>query len=148
MINKECLVIRRIEIDMGHRVPAHKSKCRNLHGHRYVFEVGVYGPVNQVQNQSKEGMVVDFSELKTILLEEIDNKLDHGFMMYDKDPLAGTFRGFSDQKIIFVPFIPTAENIAGFVFENLKEKINSLGLKLSFVKVWETPNCSAVYEPR
>lgn len=144
--NHPCLIIRRIEIDMGHRVPAHKSKCRNLHGHRYVFEVGVFGPISTEAGTSSEGMVLDFSDLKSVLVEEIDGRLDHGFMMYEKDELAPTFKSFAGQKIIFVPFVPTAENIAKYVFELLKERIAALKLKLSFVKVWETPSSSAVYE--
>jgi len=146
MKSDQCLIVRRIEIDMGHRVPAHKSKCRNLHGHRYAFEVGVHGPVSTNSGSSDEGMVMDFSDLKSILVEEIDGKLDHGFMMYEKDPFAEAFKGFKDQKIIFVPFIPTAENIASFVFHNLKDKIAEKKLKLAFVKVFETPLSSAIYE--
>ncbi len=31
-------VTRRISIDAAHRVSTHGSKCRNLHGHRYMIE--------------------------------------------------------------------------------------------------------------
>jgi 6-pyruvoyltetrahydropterin/6-carboxytetrahydropterin synthase len=142
---KECQIIRRIEIDMGHRVPAHKSKCKNLHGHRYAFEIAVIGPISEAAGTSSEGMVLDFADLKSILVQEIEEKLDHGFMMYEKDSFAEVFRGLKDQKIIFVPFIPTAENIAAYVYNNLKSKLDVIKLALSYVKVWETPNCSAIY---
>ena len=32
-------VTRRLEFDAGHRIPDHRSQCRNLHGHRYVLEI-------------------------------------------------------------------------------------------------------------
>ena len=46
------LVTKVIEIDMGHRVPNHKSKCKNLHGHRYRFEVAVNGELAAEQGSS------------------------------------------------------------------------------------------------
>ncbi|MCO6432290.1 MAG: 6-carboxytetrahydropterin synthase QueD [Deltaproteobacteria bacterium] len=146
MSSDTCLITRRIEIDMGHRVPNHKSKCRNLHGHRYGIEVGVKGPVQSASNSSDEGMVMDFGDLKDILRREIDAKYDHGFMMYEGDPLADTFKQLTGQKIIYVPFIPTAENFARFLYESLDAEIAALGLSLAFVKIWETPNSVAYYE--
>ena len=42
--------IRRwIETDTGHRVPNHKSKCRNIHGHRYRWEVELEGTTSQIK---------------------------------------------------------------------------------------------------
>ena len=42
--------IRRwIETDTGHRVPNHKSKCRNIHGHRYRWEVELEGTTSLIK---------------------------------------------------------------------------------------------------
>lgn len=141
-----CLITRRIEIDMGHRVPNHKSKCRNLHGHRYAIEVGVFGPIQTSSGNSDEGMVIDFGDLKDLLRSEIDAKFDHAFMMFEGDSLADTFRGLKDQRIVFVPFVPTAENFARHIFDLLSPKIGALGLHLASVKVWETPSSVAFYD--
>jgi 6-pyruvoyltetrahydropterin/6-carboxytetrahydropterin synthase len=51
-------VIRRIEIDAGHRLLKHEGKCRNLHGHRYVFEVEA-----QSKQLDSVGRGIDFSIL-------------------------------------------------------------------------------------
>ena len=56
------LIRRRIEIDAGHRVPHHASKCCNLHGHRYVIEALCNGPLAEAGEQT--GMVLDFGFLK------------------------------------------------------------------------------------
>ena len=141
----EILISRKIEIDMGHRVPQHKSKCRNLHGHRYVFEAGVRGPLIVEQGASDEGMVMDYGDIKEIMVREIHDPLDHGFMMYDGDPLREAFAGFADQRIIFVPFIPTAENIARYAHQKMQPHFEQKGLNLAYVKVWETPNSTAMY---
>jgi len=156
------LVTKEIEIDMGHRVPNHKSKCSNLHGHRYKIEAGVDDKVISTEGVSDEGMVIDFGDLKAIMMEVIDGGFDHGFVMYDKDP----FRYFFDimqkgellkisedtavgddkpQKILFVDFIPTAENLAKHWFELLEPRLRERQIKLKHVKVWETPTSTATY---
>ena len=38
-------ITTRMEFDAGHRIPNHKSVCKNLHGHRYAIEVTVKGEI-------------------------------------------------------------------------------------------------------
>ena len=133
---------------MGHRVPNHKSKCRNFHGHRYVFEVGVDDVIIGTKGMSSEGMVIDFSDLKEVMMETIDERLDHGFMMYrdDKHIKAFSRMAIDDQlKLIVVPFIPTAENIAKYIFFEMKEELMRYKIKIKHVKVWETPTSTATW---
>ena len=143
------LITKEIGIDMGHRVPNHKSKCRNLHGHRYQIEVGVDDKLVTTRGASDEGMVIDFSDLKETMMQELDAKFDHGFVMYEDDPLKETFieiKSNLDQKIIFVPFIPTAENLAKHWYELLSIPLLARGIALKHVNVWETPTSTATYE--
>ena len=77
------LITKFIEIDMGHRLPNHKSKCKYFHGHRYKIEVGVEGEIITTKGVSDEGMIIDFDDIKKALMI-LDKKFDHGFMMYDK----------------------------------------------------------------
>jgi 6-pyruvoyltetrahydropterin/6-carboxytetrahydropterin synthase len=55
-----------IERDMGHRVLNHKSKCSNLHGHRYKAYITMEGEIIQAKGDTNEGMVIDFSDIKAI----------------------------------------------------------------------------------
>ena len=142
------LITKTIGIDMGHRVPNHKSKCRSIHGHRYKIEVGVDDKVIETQGSSDEGMVIDFGDLKQIMMEVIDAKYDHGFCMYEKDEFFAEFDVFKNafnQKIIFVPFIPTAENLSKEWFRELNGALALHNIKLLHVKVWETPTSTALY---
>ena len=142
------LITKTIEIDMGHRVPNHKSKCKNFHGHRYKVEVGVDDKILSNKGDSSEGMVIDFGDLKDIMMKVIDEKCDHGFMMYKDDEFAKDFKKYfeqEDQKIIFVPFIPTAENISKYWYFQLKEELKKVDIKIHHVKVWETPTSTALY---
>ena len=74
------LITKEIGIDMGHRVPNHKSKCRNPHGHRYTLEVTITAPLIDTDGASDEGMIFDFGDIKKHMMEKIHDVLDHGFM--------------------------------------------------------------------
>lgn len=141
-------VSKQIEWDMGHRVMNHKSKCRNLHGHRYKMEICLEGSLVDISGSSDEGMVIDFSDIKTIATKYVHDVLDHGFMVWEKDKvLVNFFRKNKDQKHIFVPFTPTAENIAKWAFERLDKQYKDVyktGLKLLEVRLWETPTSLAI----
>lgn len=131
-----------IEWDMGHRVPNHKSKCRNLHGHRYKLEITVNGDIIKTKGISDEGMVMDFSDMKEKAKAFIDDNLDHGFMYSIEDSEMSNFFFENDFKSVPVRFIPTAENISEYLFKALTD----LGLPVKKIKLWETPTAYAEYE--
>lgn len=142
-------VTKTIEIDMAHRVPNHNGKCQTPHGHRYKIEIGVEGKKIQDAGSSSEGMVIDYSDLKEVLIEVIDQPYDHSGVFYDRDPKIAAIKDFYDQspkQPIFVPFIPTAENLAQWWFVLLEPKLKDRRVQLIFVKVWETPTSTATYE--
>src|SRR3989304_1419800 len=137
-------VSKEIEFDAGHRVPNHKSKCHNPHGHRYKVQAVVEGPLGEETGSSDEGMVVDFSDLKA-LLTEIHDVVDHGFIIYDGDNELWNRLNGSGWKLIDVPFVPTAENIARWCYEYVTYRLNWPGCSLVRVNVWETPTSVATY---
>jgi 6-pyruvoyl-tetrahydropterin synthase len=49
-------------------------------------------------------------------------------------------------KVIVVPFIPTAENLAKWCWDQIKERVESIGFKMSLVELWETPTSLATYK--
>ncbi|MFQ6610361.1 MAG: 6-pyruvoyl tetrahydropterin synthase family protein [Fidelibacterota bacterium] len=141
-------VVKIIQWDMGHRVLNHRSICKGLHGHRYRAEICFEGDLVTEKGVSEEGMVVDFSDIKKMALREVQEKLDHGFMVWDKDSeLIQFFQQSEGHKPVYVPFTPTAENVAKFIFEQLDGKLSDrygTGLHLHSVKLWETPSSCAI----
>ena len=103
------------------------GKCNNEngHGHNYVLEVVVAG-----ETDPKTGYVVDLKKLKTIIRENVIHKVDHKNLNMDVDFLSGK--------------IPTAENIAIGIWEQLVDKIPSG--KLYSVKLYETENNYVEYK--
>lgn len=143
------IISKVIEWDMGHRITNHTSLCRNLHGHRYKAEISVEGRIIDLSGDASEGMVIDFGALKEILNKEVQVVLDHGFMLWEKDKvLTVFFKKNSNFKAITVPFPPTAENIAAWIFGKLSKKISKEfkgELTIKSVKLWETPTSSAIF---
>ena len=144
------LITKFIEIDMGHRVTNHKSKCRNLHGHRYRVVVGVDDKLVQTPGASDEGMVMDFSDIKAIMMDEIDDKFDHGFAIWCNDPLVEFFQmqQANGMKVIITSFVPTAENLAEYWFKVLKIRLDLKQIQIKFVEVYETPTSTAKYSKK
>ena len=110
-------IVKIIQWDMGHRVLNHRSICKGLHGHRYKAEICVSGGVITKSGASEEGMVLDFADIKHTAQKFIQKELDHAFMVWDKDDeLLGFFNNSVGHKPVIVPFTPTAENVAAYVF--------------------------------
>ena len=143
-------IVKIIQWDMGHRVLHHRSICRGLHGHRYKVEICVSGDLVSKPDVSEEGMVIDFADIKKISNQFIQKRLDHAFMVWEKDEeLLNFFNESKGHKPVIVSFTPTAENVAAYIFNQLKDKFQDIyetGLHLHSVKLWETPTSYALYE--
>jgi 6-pyruvoyltetrahydropterin/6-carboxytetrahydropterin synthase len=131
-------ITRRLEIDAGHRLVNHESKCKNVHGHRYVFEVEVRGELDQV------GRVIDYGVIKSTLGGWLDSHWDHGFIAEDGDPLVETLLRYG-MKVFVLNAPPTAENIAKYFFGIASGLMQQSGITVVSVTVHETPNCKAIY---
>ena len=143
-------IVKVIQWDMGHRVLNHRSICKGLHGHRYKAEICISGDLVSTSGASEEGMVIDFADIKKISKEFIQEKLDHAFMIWDKDTeLIDFFNNSIGHKPVIVTFTPTAENVASYIFSELENKFQDIyktGLRLHSIKLWETPTSYALYE--
>lgn len=142
-------IIRRyIETDTGHRVPNHKSKCRHMHGHRYRFEAEIEGDIVTQSGVSEEGMLIDFSDVSAILSEFVHDIIDHAFVVYsgDEKGIAACALMGEGHRTVIVPFIPTAENLAKWAFEQVEPHITtSYGNRLRLIAMHcrETPKSVA-----
>ncbi|WWO99713.1 MAG: 6-carboxytetrahydropterin synthase [Candidatus Dasytiphilus stammeri] len=159
---------RKIEIDAGHRIKAHTSKCRNLHGHRYKILVTLSSK-KLIHNGSQTGMVMDFGFIKEVMNECIDSNCDHAIIVDAEDEYlvkildivnsahqvkdsktASLIYNSEKMKIYLVPFSPTAEYLAKHWYEILSLKLSTQfnqinRLSVESVRVYETPNCWAEY---
>ena len=116
-------VTKSFTFDAAHFLPNHKGKCASMHGHTYRLEVTVVRENGKLMNEgSDEGMVVDFYDLKAIVTTEVIDKMDHKVLNE------------------VLPFRTTAENMAAHIFGVLTDKLQSSGVIVEKIKLWETPD--------
>lgn len=114
-----------VNFEAAHYINNYSGKCSRLHGHNWKVEVNIYGT-----QLDELGMLIDFRDLKAAV-NKIMIKLDH-YCLNEIEP--------------FCTINPTAENIAKYIYEQLKETQEFDGnAKLRSVKVWESLNSAAAY---
>lgn len=140
-------ITRRLEFDAGHRLPNHKSQCRNIHGHRYALEISLTAAVIHEDGAADDGMVMDFGDIKRIAQEKVVERWDHAFLVYRGDKIMVDFLAtISGHKTVILDVVPTAENLAKVLFGILQHAYRDRfghELKLTRVRLYETPNCWA-----
>lgn len=137
-------ITTRLEFDAGHRIPSHKSQCRNLHGHRYAIEITLSGDIIQQAGASENGMIMDFSDVKAIARRAVVDPWDHAFLVYQGDTEVLTFlKSLPEHKTVVMSTVPTAENMAAEAFRILNDCYRDTygnHLRLERVRLYETPN--------
>ena len=141
------LISSKLEFDAGHRIPSHNSQCRHLHGHRYAVEITLSGDIITDEGIAKQGMVMDYSEVKQIAKDALIDKWDHAFLVYSGDVQVLQFlQSIEDHKTVVLDTPPTAENLALVAFnilDNAYQDNYGNHLRLEQVRLFETPNCWA-----
>lgn len=132
-------ITRILEIDAGHRLLQHEGKCRNLHGHRYSFEITM-----TAEKLDAVGRVVDFGVVKQAVGTWLDDTLDHAFIIQHGDPLL-VFLLEHKQKHFIMSKPPTAENMAELVCTSAAVLLHDYPITVTQVRCWETPNSFADY---
>ncbi|SMB27793.1 6-pyruvoyltetrahydropterin synthase [Sterolibacterium denitrificans] len=140
-------ITRRLEFDAGHRIPDHLSQCRHLHGHRYAIEITLAGDIIHASGQPVNGMLMDFSEIKSLAMQHLVDEWDHAFLAYRGDTAVVDFLAtLPGHKTVLLDVVPTAENLAVLAFARLDRAYLDLWgnhLRLERVRLYETPNCWA-----
>lgn len=131
-------VTREFTFEMAHVLRNYDGPCRNVHGHSYRLFVTISGmPVDDPDNP-KNGMVIDFTDLKNIVFREIVNVFDHSVVVsreFDKEKMKMMEKTFGNT--IVVDYQPTCENlVADFAFR-LKKAIGGK-ICLHSLKLYET----------
>jgi len=143
-------ITRKLEFDAGHRIPDHRSQCRNLHGHRYVIEITLEGDLVEAVGAPDRGMVMDFADVKSLAMEHLVGQWDHAFIVYEGDQQVRDFlASMPGHKTVVLDCIPTVENLAVVAFRILSEVYDAhygVNLRLKHLRLYETPNCWADIE--
>jgi len=128
-------VVKRIDFCYGHRLLDYDGVCKHPHGHNAVAEIEV-----QTDALDKRNMVVDFSEIKSVVKGWIDAKIDHQMLLRHDDPLVDPLQALGEP-VFVLDSNPTVERIARLIFDETKRA----GFPVVSVRVSETPTSFAIY---
>lgn len=117
-------VTKRFNFEAAHFLPNYKGSCHKVHGHSYKLEITVTGRVENDVEQPDYGMIIDFKKLKALVNDCVVDKVDHSLLNEVFD-------------------YPTAERMVQTIFNNLRIRLELIGLELERVRLWETEDSYA-----
>jgi 6-pyruvoyltetrahydropterin/6-carboxytetrahydropterin synthase len=132
-------ITKQFSFETGHALYGYDGKCRNVHGHSYKLSVTVIGTPIQDSNHVKFGMVIDFTDLKKIVKEEVVDKFDHATVFNQNTPhveLADQLKS-RGHYVILVPYQPTSENMVLDFADKIKKRLPD-SIQLHSLKLQET----------
>jgi 6-pyruvoyltetrahydropterin/6-carboxytetrahydropterin synthase len=131
-------VTKEFAFEMAHALWQYDGPCKNVHGHSYRLFVTISGVPANVPGNPKNGMVMDFTDLKAIVRNEIVNVFDHAVVIS---------RSFGREKTdifeklfgntVLVDYQPTCENLVSDFAEKIIPLLPS-GVKLHNLRLFET----------
>lgn len=129
-------ITKMFSFETGHALYGYDGKCRNVHGHSYKLSVTVMGTPISDTSEVKLGMVIDFSDLKKIVKEEIVEVFDHATVFNKNTPHLELAQKLKEEghHIILADYQPTSENMvidfAKKIQKRLPKAITLYSLKL------------------
>ena len=138
LINKmsQIRITKQFSFETGHALYGYDGKCKNVHGHSYKLSVTVIGSPILDRNNVNFGMVIDFTDLKKIVKEEIVDQFDHATVFNETTPHIELAKELKSRghHVILVDYQPTSENmVVDFskrIISRLPENIRLFSLKL------------------
>ena len=127
-------ITKEFKFEMAHALYGYDGVCANIHGHSYRLWVTVKGEVKNENGHTKDGMLMDFTDLKSIVKPEIVDKYDHSLVLNANSPHVDLDLSVFN-KVHYLNYQPTSENLvldfANFIKEQLPDGVDLLKLVLS-----------------
>ncbi|PKH49830.1 6-carboxytetrahydropterin synthase QueD [Tenacibaculum sp. Bg11-29] len=137
-------ITKQFSFETGHALYGYDGKCKNVHGHSYKLSVTVIGqPIADASNV-KFGMVIDFTDLKKVVKEEIVDVFDHATVFNKNTPHVELAKELKDRghHVILVDYQPTSEMMVIDFVEKIKNRLPK-NIKLQAIKLQETDSSFA-----
>ena len=115
-------ITKEFKFEMAHALHGYDGLCKNIHGHSYKLFVTVKGKIKNDKGNPKDGMVLDFDVLKSIVKPEIINKYDHSLVLNANSPHSEIDLS-AFEKVFFLPYQPTSENLVTDFALKIKSKL-------------------------
>lgn len=132
-------ITKQFSFETGHALYGYDGKCKNVHGHSYKLSVTVIGKPITDNTNVKFGMVIDFTDLKKIVREEIVDLFDHATVFNQNTPHVELAKELSNRghHVILVDYQPTSENMVVDFAQKIKNRLPA-NIQLHSLKLQET----------
>lgn len=132
-------ITKQFTFEAGHALYGYDGKCKNVHGHSYKLDVTVIGKPISDNTNVKFGMVIDFTDLKKIVKEEIVNVFDHATVFNKNTPHVELAKELKDRghDVLLVNYQPTSEMMVIDFATKIKNRLPNT-VKLHSLKLSET----------
>lgn len=134
---------KQFSFEMAHSLAGYDGPCRNIHGHSYKMDITIEGEPIQDPFSPKRGMVMDFSDLKRIVNENIISQFDHSLVLNSEVDSTLTCQLKEHyEKVVVVPYQPTTENFL-MDFVSRIQPLLPKSVKLYSIRLHETDSSYA-----
>jgi len=131
-------VTKEFTFETAHALWNYDGPCRNVHGHSYKLFVTLIGePLNDPADP-KNGMVIDFGDLKKLVNKEIVKVFDHSVVIsnkFEREKLEALEKMFGN--VLEVDYQPTCENLVTDIAGRIRAKLKP-GICLHSLRLYET----------
>jgi 6-pyruvoyltetrahydropterin/6-carboxytetrahydropterin synthase len=137
-------ITKQFSFETGHALYGYDGKCKNVHGHSYKLSVTVIGTPIADNSNVKFGMVIDFSDLKKIVREEIVDQFDHATVFNKNTPHVELANELKERghHVILVDYQPTSENMVTDFAKKIQKRLPT-DIQLHSLKLQETESSFA-----
>lgn len=132
-------ISKEFTFETAHALAGYDGPCKQIHGHSYQLRVTLIGEPRVNLASPKNGMVLDFGDLKQIVKENIVDVFDHALLLNTISQTGFTNADNLDmfEKVVYFDFQPTSENLLGHIAEVLAPLMPS-DVKLHSLMLRET----------
>ena len=137
-------ITKKFNFETGHALYGYDGKCKNVHGHSYKLSVTVSGKPITDNSNPKFGMVIDFTDLKKIVNEEIVDIFDHATVFNKNTPHVELAKELMDRDhhVLLVDYQPTSEMMVIDFAQKIKCRLPN-NINLHALKLQETSSSFA-----
>lgn len=128
---------KRFTFEMAHALRCHDGLCAHIHGHSYVLDVTLAGVPLSRPGDPKDGMVMDFADLKAVVKQAVIDRYDHALVLNERErdqvPSGNALFG----RTLYTPWQPTCENVLLDIVARVRPVLPE-GVSLDAVRLQET----------
>lgn len=129
-------ITKEFRYEGAHALMGYDGKCRHIHGHSYILYVTVTGSPIDEKGNSKDGMLMDFTDLKAVVNKKIIEPFDHAIVLRNDSPAVDEISKNYGNTVI-VDFQPTCENLINYFAHTIRSELPA-EVKLFSLRLYET----------